>query len=333
MAFGPLPFFGSFQRGRLHQTDDALSDVWRRLERVATIETLRRQARDKHRDEAVAEKASIRLRQGIELRRVAREATILTRPLLLYYSALNLARGIMLAYPGEAGHPTHGLRFVSAPSLLDCTAQVCAKGTFPQFMQSLEWPPDQYEGKSFSLRQLLLMVPETLRDHNCIAEESGVCAVHVKALMDGVTTLRFHVRNLTADEFTSQWATILPWFADLCNCHSEPFTLAVRQTLPTPEAVTEFCSHHLLRDLRFRQDPVWYDYIATRIPSQLDRRGTYLAALFVLSNVTRYEPELLAGAGDTSTELGFFLETFLAASERFFPQLILELVEGPMYFT
>ena len=96
--------------------------------------------------------------------------------------------------------------------------------------------------------------------------------------------------------------------------------------------IADICGKYLLRDLRSREDPVWFDYVNDRLVGQLHRIGTYLAALFVLSNVNRYEPELLDNASSARSDLGFFLSTFLDAAERFLPQLVLEVVEGPMYF-
>jgi hypothetical protein len=333
MALGPLPYFGSFQRGRIYKTDNALSEVWRRIERVSTIENLERVADAKKHERSTAKVASIRMRQAIELRRAAGNTTILSRPLVLYYSGLNLARGMMLAYFGSAGKPTHGLRFSAGTTLLECSAEVCAAGTFPEFMKSVGIPLEEYTRKTFALRELLLMVPETLGFHDCVpSTDCCICAVRVEALMGGPTTLRFFPRGMTESEFGDRWRASFPWFSNLCELGSAPFTLTVLEKLPSAEAISKFCDSHLFRDLRHRDDPVWFDYVRDRIPGHLHRMGSYLAALFVLSNVSRYEPELLDSI-QRGSELGFFIETFLDAAERFLPQLMLELIEGPIYFT
>jgi hypothetical protein len=63
---------------------------------------------------------------------------MLTRPLLLYYAALNLTRGLMLPFLGRMGPEHHGLRFVEGESLLDCGAKVAkGGGTFGEFARSL----------------------------------------------------------------------------------------------------------------------------------------------------------------------------------------------------
>ena len=59
-----------------------------------------------------------------------------------------------------------------------------------------------------------------------------------------------------------------------------------------------------------------------------------MAALFILSNVCRYEPDLLDAVTKESTDVGFAIGTFLDLAERFFPQLILELLSPirPVFF-
>jgi hypothetical protein len=55
--------------------------------------------------------------------------------------------------------------------------------------------------------------------------------------------------------------------------------------------------------------------------------------MFILSNVSRYEPELLALPSRDLTDAGFALTTFLDAAERFYPQLALTLLYGnPVFF-
>ena len=44
-----------------------------------------------------------------------------------------------------------------------------------------------------------------------------------------------------------------------------------------------------------------------------------MAACFILSNVSRYEPEFLEAPTSGLNDLGFVLESFLDNAERFFP--------------
>lgn len=55
--------------------------------------------------------------------------------------------------------------------------------------------------------------------------------------------------------------------------------------------------------------------------------------MFILSNVSRYESELLAEPTRELTNVGYALTTFLDNGERFYPQLILNLLYGePVFF-
>ena len=78
--------------------------------------------------------------------------------------------------------------------------------------------------------------------------------------------------------------------------------------------------------MRFRDSAVWFDHVTRDDIFFLPRPAAYLAAMFILSNVSRYEPELLADATRELTNVGYALTTFLDSAERYFPQLMLALL-------
>ena len=137
--------------------------------------------------------------------------------------------------------------------------------------------------------------------------------------------LEYHLPDLGADEFEARWPQLLPWLADLCTCEG-PFLLKLKVQLQL-ELVSEFCHRYLLHDLRWRDTAVWYDHVVTDGVHLLPRLPAYFAALFILSNVVRYEPEYLDDATLQGTDMGYFLGSFLENAERFVPQLVLELLE------
>jgi hypothetical protein len=79
------------------------------------------------------------------------------------------------------------------------------------------------------------------------------------------------------------------------------------------------------------KNAVWYDQVVRPNSVLLPRVASYLAGLFILSNVSRYEPESLMPAIEP-TDLAFVIESFLDCAERSIPLLVIELLEGPTYF-
>lgn len=329
--WAPLPWSGSFQNGRVFHSGEPLATVWRHVERFGTIESMTRVA-TKWSDPSKANVASLRVRQAVELRRSSRDASVLTRPLMLYYAMLNLTRSVMATPSGEFGSPTHGLSYVAGSSLLDCAAKTNSKGTFVQFVSSLGYKDDLAKHR-LTLRDLLAQIPELRRDFPLFGRgDAAVATVRVKAFMKGDMLMSFSVPGVSEDDFRRDWETFFPWMKDVCELRSKAFTLRVKDPPRTYEAISAFCESKLLSDLRLRNDAVWFDHVARDGVVLLPRPAPYLAAMFILSNVSRYEPELLAEPTRELTDVGYALTTFLDNAERFFPQLILDRLYGTRVF-
>ena len=308
--------------------------VWRHVERISTVDSLRRIANTKGVDPENARTASLRIRQAVELRRLSTEASAVTRPLLFYYSVLNLVRGVMLTYLGDIGGRSHGLKYESGAGLLSCNASMTRAGTYRRFVESLGISVAALEGTRFQLADLFALMPELVNDFSLLQHgSSAVAMVRVQAIIQGETHLRFHLQDVAADDFKAKWATMFPWFADLCELGSEEFSLRIKVRPQNEEEIAEFCRKYLIHDLRHREDAIWYDDRADVGTPKLPRLAAYLAALFILSNVCRYEPELLDSATRDPSDLSYVIDEFLGHADRFFPQLILELLYGhPAFF-
>lgn len=328
-----LPFPGSFQQGSLIRSSDPLETAWRYIERLGTIDNLTRIAASKGHGAPIQRQSSLKIRQAVELRRASQGASPLTKPLLLYYSMLNLTRGMMLAYLGTLGKTGHGLTFHLGPKLLECAAKVSLHGTFRKFAEGVGVPPSDLDGKTFSLRDLFGILPE-LQDEFKLLQcgPSSVVTVRIESLIGGPTELHFHMPHQTESEFAARWQQDFPHLVDVCD-HEGPFTLRLKVKLQRAPLVDEFCHWYLTHDLRKRDDAYWSTIQLGASTPRLPREVAYFAAMFILSNISRYEPELLDDATLQLTDLGFFVRAFLDCAERFFPQLILDIVDGqPVFF-
>lgn len=333
MEWSEVPYVGSFQRGRYLRSTNPLKAVWREVEKQGTVDRLSFIAKQKGHHEDIARPASLKIRQAVELWKVSTETTVLTRPLLLYYSMLNLTRGFMLPRLGTFGESSHGLSFISGSRLLDCKAKVTKTGTFRRFAESLGVQGDLLDGRSYSLRDLLAVIPEMHADFPLL--KSGVPSVvivAVKAVFHGPLKLTFHMPDIPEEVFASEWEIMFPWWKDLCELDS-PKTLKLKESPKNEQEICEVCGKYLIHDLRFQQDALWFDHRVGNDVALLPRQLAYMAAMHILSNVTRYEPEYLEAPTSGLNDLGFVLETFLDNAERFFPQLTVELLQGsPVFF-
>ena len=337
MAAPKLPDFrhpGSFQRGRQFRSGDPLNAVWRYVERVSTIDGLETIASARGISTDCARPAALRFRQAVELRQASSSTSPLTRPLLLYYSALNLVRGVLLVADGSIGAPSHGLTFSRGGTLLDSAAIRTKNGTFLSFERFLGASDSDTTTSSISLAELLAQIPELIEEFNLLKRgPPSIVPVSVDARMSGRATLRFYLQETSADEFERNWQELFPWFKDECDLANEPFSLMVKEKLETSEQVTSYLESRLLHDLQLRDNALWFDHVSRPNVALLQRPLAYLAALFILSNVVRYEPHLLADVTKEPTSEGFVVSSFLDAAERFFPQLILRHFGGPIYFS
>ena len=109
----------------------------------------------------------------MELRRASRDLSPLSRPLPLYYSAMNLVRGVLLAHFGDFGKPRHGLTYKGGTKLLDCTAAVAKGGTFTRFAQTV-MPRTNLEGAVLSLGDILSVIPELWSRFHLLDARLGV---------------------------------------------------------------------------------------------------------------------------------------------------------------
>ncbi|MBK8252634.1 MAG: hypothetical protein IPK82_08190 [Polyangiaceae bacterium] len=203
------------------------------------------------------------------------------------------------------------------------------------FAQSIGTPSAALDNKTLSLRDLFAVIPESQADFYLLnSGQSSVVRVQVQAYFGGEapTTLRFHVPGETVQTFAANWQQLLPWMADVCELHG-PFTLRLKVQVDHEDLVAEFCRRYMIHELRLRDDAWWYDHREGGGVTLLRRLPAYLGAMFILSNISRYEPEFLDDATFQLTDLGYFIRSFLDNAERFFPQLILELLQGtPVYF-
>jgi hypothetical protein len=322
---------GSFKTGIVTMADDPTTAAWDEVEHVGTSDFLARQAParadidwTKHRNYA-----AVRIMQAVELRRSASTLSLLTRPLPLYYSFLNLLRGFLATGPEVISRSAHGLKYTPG-AMLEASA-VISGGTFKEYVESRGVNPSA--GFRISLRDCLEHIPEIcsrMLDANC---KTRVVPVTVEAFRSGSLNLHFHRDYVSADTFAETWEADFPSLAGACEIAVGGTILkrgAPSQQTDPAGVVEAFCREHLIPDFASPREPLWF---ALRQPSTcLPRDGYYFVAMFILSSVVRYDPGQLAEASRPGSEIGWLLRQFLQLAERFYPQFLISWLYGHDYY-
>lgn len=336
----PLPafrYFGSFQtRGALLRSENPLEEVWSRVGRFGRAEYLQRMSGTHSAKPAWwpnwGPYATIRVRQACELRQASRAGSLVTRPLPLYYAFLGVLRGFLAIEKQVIASAHHGLSYSGQGSLLDARATV-RKGTFLDYLVARNCAVGT--GAEFTLGECISAIPEMAEPW--VSMDRGwthSLAVDVDARDDGTLLLRFYLPR-SEDEFRASWQD---WYPDLASLFTLEPTGTVLRAKPSVDtssesAIADILWTHLWVPLDWTDQPVWYALRRVDPKFALPRDGYYFVALFILSNVVRYEPELLSDLLNSESDLGWLFERLLGMAERYYPQLLLHwVVQQPAFF-
>jgi hypothetical protein len=180
-----FPWEGSFQSQKfLFLSENPLEEVWTRVGQLGNESALDKIYRPSSttipRDDYI-KYAAIRIRQSLEFRQAFRQSTLLTSPLPLYYSFLNLTRALLvIGHDKMPKPPNHGLIYKNdTGELLNAKAEI-TDGTFSNYLdsQSISWK----KGDKISLGEALGLIIELQSDYQPFKPSfSFVQSIHVNA--------------------------------------------------------------------------------------------------------------------------------------------------------
>ena len=137
-----LPYVGPLKRGQYAESKNPLEEVWNWISRFGVTSWLQHTCQTAtHSWKNWHSYSAVRMRQAVEFRTAARGGSILTRPLPLYYSLLNLVRGFLALREGVEAKKSHGLIFVegSQTDIFQIRAKIVS-GTFTDYLDALKVP-------------------------------------------------------------------------------------------------------------------------------------------------------------------------------------------------
>ncbi len=228
--------------------------------------------------------------------------------------------------------PGHGLRHKLGGDLWACTAEL-VPGTFTDLLTTLG--VDWSSGQTISLSDCLSRIPEVAAIYSAPSRgKPNVSPVRVRGHHSGKLSLEFDERLVDVQEFRAEWAlrhpSLRPYFE--LNDKGAILNLLDTSRAETYEAACELCSELLTNSLMFSQSATWYAEREDNTSLLVPGIAKYLAAMFILGSLVRYEPDLLADAALPASETGWFLDRFIRAADRFFPQLALSFAyKNPVY--
>jgi hypothetical protein len=333
LTFSPIAFIGSFQCGRRIPSENPRADAWKAIAKIGTIEESKRICSQNRVPRDRPPLVSVRIRQSVELRQAARNASLLTAPLLYYYSFQNLARAFINMAIKEEVKSSHGADFFSATgSIINSKAIVTRSGTIPAFAKL--FGSSLTNNYDITLGQAICSIPEIAASK--LFGSRRLASVRISAYMSNgtPTTAKFYFNGMTPEEIDVNFAAMFPKLSAITIKTESPATYKFSETIGSAYSdIGNFLIKHFIPDLRFRDDAVWYCLRSDDNLPNLPRPVYYLIAMYILSNAVRYEPKLIASLDPDSTELGWSLREFLDLADRHFPQLLLSVgADHPIHY-
>ena len=310
---------GSFQIGLVFESEQPLEEVWSFVQRIGNQESLNRLTPDNTNDNwsQHINYASTRLMQALEFRNASDTSSLLTSPMLLYYSFLNLMRAYLAIVPEKISSKSHGSTWKPGKSILETSADLNKKGTFVEFLN--HYGVEISGSTTITLSECLSRILE-LNSDSILALQSEVLTINVYAYSDGRVNLNFAVQD--ENLFRSEWKNWFPELSGICKLASQGAILELKLS-QSYNKVSDFLYQNLWDNLRLIDVARWYTLPKNDKFGSWPRHSFYYIAMFILGSSVRYEPDLLLKTISPSSETGWLLNRFVAKAERFFPQLLL----------
>jgi len=334
MAQLDLHYLGSFQKGTRLTTENPTEEVWSRLSLHGSLDYLHDALKvTKLPKDKAAKYVAMRMRQATEFRGAYRGATLLTAPLTLYYAFLNLTRACLAIQAETISTAAHGLRFTRKPKILECQAQL-KLGTFTDYLtaNSVNWNSDT----AISLDDCISRIIETGTEYFEVGGKPPLAVpIAVKAMRTGKTLFHFNEEwSGGKDHFRERWQSEYPSLIGHCSLEAEGCTLRIHEAEEpnSLDEVSNLCNRLLEVNLIWSDIPMWFTIRRTNSGLVWPRPAYYLAALFILSSLVRYEPDLLFEEISQNSKWVWFFKRFLEKAERFFPHLMFNWIHNGVHF-
>lgn len=341
--------------------------VWRYLDLFFQLANLKRVAGNPKRANLI----NLSFRQGKEYYQTSKEATVLTKPTLLYYGMLNLSKALILLrdpnvtpddfhYHGLTSKPTRGSRPVTRRSLLTLRCRVSG-GVFPNLLRC--GAKDRYRIRTIRgpidvIEDITAQFPRQLElAGQSVYLVSEIISV-IPELLDLVASnTKIQPRMAQIHDFwlvrptSKRVVPNMPLAAKLVIIHDNQEKIK--------KTIRSFDKRKILKYWKFKEDSLnvfiyeiasiqntyFYPHIRetlfeekfglfdSRTRMELPEIIMHYLLMFILGDAARYKPDLWCKMMENRIDERIIIETFLNTSEIKFPLLLLqELRDELIYF-
>jgi hypothetical protein len=323
-----LKYVGSLHRVHRVRTDEPLQALWQQWLKLSDDQYLKERWTGSTPDQRLA--VTTNIRQAHEYRAASKVTSLLTRPALVYYSALNLVKAAIYLKTDAPPPEHHGfMRAEPADDILDIAAKV-NNGAFRSLSDLLGMKTTI--GDRLTLRHFIGSIIELRSEvSDYFKIHPTITPVYPDVFMDGTIRLLLKPSDLEAAsaedaiEILKKQTTLFEDFhaVRFQDVMLENNKVAAEELQSKGAALIE---KHLA--LSVFEDPRYYANIAPeeqRIPAA----AAYLGALFLMSCVVRYWPAHVQRFITTpETRVAWFVETLCSTAERVLPNLLLDVISG-----
>ena len=313
----------------IYYSENAEIDIWEKLLRYTYKKNIKSYFEDNlfEYNELIGEAISGSISQAYEYFHASKVCTINTSPLMLYYGSINLLFGISCLKTGKLLRVnSHGLSLVHSKthSILEGKVSIINRSNagFKEYHEGLFRNSLDNVDKSMSILNMILCIPEVAVDFIKNLPIQNVLMIPLnKIVLDDTSYYKVNkdMVSLTPEEEKEIVGRVINleanYFISFNNANEGLFTKKLNGKNMVKKSY--YNEHYFSVDAELAK---WED---------IDEYLIGFIALFALSDICRYKPEIWNPfvKDDMTGELGI-VENFIRKMRRFFPNKVLDILEG-----
>lgn len=317
-----LQCIGKFENCHKWVSENPIKDIWDEFQKIGEISHLTKHWKDQKSENYIYVSTSIT--QAFEYYKASKVTSLKTRPLLLYYSLLNLAKAILFLKNDKRPADYHGL---CKPSFSKDILQVSAKvnkGVFSDLSNLFDF--NLKEGQTFNLADFCETALEVYWDFSNYFEiQPKIITPNVDAYFNGDLFLIFNKKNMLITDKIKTSTNLLDDFYVV-----EDDNILKLKNKVSLERNKTYEEGSILIEKHF-EFSVFYNqayYInLNEKEKKIPQIMAYFGILYILSNLVRYKPESIHEIlEEKETSIRWFFNRLCDTCERVYPNLLLNIL-------
>ena len=328
-----LKHIGKLERYYRIHSENPLEDIWNDILRLTDFHYLAPRWKDHSEAEMIT--VVTLLRQAYEYYIASKSTSLLTRPVLSYYSFLNLAKALIFLVNDRPPSEFHGLcRHEMTETLLDVSV-ASNNGVFLEL--GSVYGAALSSGHRFSLEDFVLNCVELRFPYQeYFSKSPSIVSPYVDVYTDGRIVMTFTFGMLQCNTLEEGLATLNERTAlieDFVVVDAQPsdreIVLQSKTKTPHPNLHT---TGSVLMDRHCTTSVLESDEYCININSEEKRLPgalAYFGTMFLLSCIVRYAPmHIDAFVNAKQSSVSWFFRELCERAERAFPNLVLNVLKG-----